>query len=194
MYILEIKKLQDEAIIPTRGHKTDAGLDLYALYDCVIEPGEIVKCKTGIAVSPDFNSFRSPKLGYQETFSSYCSIRDKSSLGAKGVKVFGGVIDDEYTGEIIVLLGNMNTGFIVSCFQSVLAKAADNPDLDTKAFIRELKSVLATETAKNKVVIQAGQKIAQLVMSTIELPALKEVTKFSRETARGEAGFGSTGA
>lgn len=189
MFILEIKKLQDAAIIPTRGHATDAGLDLYALYDYVIEPGEIVKCKTGIAVSPGISD-RSV-AGYQKSFSTYCSIRDKSSLGAKGIKVFGGVIDDEYTGEIVVLLGNMNTGFIVSCFQSVLAKAAD---LDTQAFIRELKSVLATETAKNKVVIQAGQKIAQLVMSTIEIPTLQEVTKFSRETARGEAGFGSTGA
>lgn len=194
MYTLEIKKLQDEAIIPTRGHKTDAGLDLYSLYDCVIEPGEIVKCKTGIAVSPDFNSFRSPKLGYQETFSSYCSIRDKSSLGAKGVKVFGGVIDDEYTGEIIVLLGNMNTGFIVSCFNSALEQAYLNPGVGTKDFILYLKSSLKAETAKNRVVIQAGQKIAQLVMSNIELPILQEVTHFSRETARGEAGFGSTGA
>lgn len=192
MYTLEIKKLQDEAIIPTRGHSTDAGLDLYALYDCVIEPGEIVKCKTGIAVSPVIND----KFlgGYQKSFSSYCSIRDKSSLGAKGVKVFGGVIDDEYTGEIIVLLGNMNTGFIVSCFNSALEQAYLNPGVGTKDFILYLKSTLAIETAKNRVVIQAGQKIAQLVMSHVELPILQEVTHFSRETDRGEGGFGSTGA
>ena len=35
---------------------------------------------------------------------SYGSIRDKSSLAAKGLLTLGGVIDNDYTGEIIVII------------------------------------------------------------------------------------------
>ena len=35
---------------------------------------------------------------------SYGSIRDKSSLAAKGGLTLGGVIDNDYTGEIIVIM------------------------------------------------------------------------------------------
>ena len=35
---------------------------------------------------------------------SYGSIRDKSSLAAKGILTLGGVIDNDYTGEIIVIM------------------------------------------------------------------------------------------
>ena len=34
---------------------------------------------------------------------SYGSIRDKSSLAAKGILTIGGVIDNDYTGEIIAI-------------------------------------------------------------------------------------------
>ena len=37
------------------------------------------------------------------TESSYGSIRDKSSLAPKGISTLGGVIDNDYTGEIIVI-------------------------------------------------------------------------------------------
>ena len=35
---------------------------------------------------------------------SYGSIRDKSSLAVKGILTLGGVIDNDYTGEIIVIM------------------------------------------------------------------------------------------
>lgn len=40
---------------------------------------------------------------------------------------------------------------------------------------------------------EAGTKIAQLLVQKIELPVLTEVSALD-ETARGEGGFGSTGA
>ena len=38
---------------------------------------------------------------------SYGSIRDKSSLAAKGLLTLGGVIDNDYTGEIIIIMTSL---------------------------------------------------------------------------------------
>ena len=39
--------------------------------------------------------------------SSYGSIRDKSSLAATGLLTLGGVIDNDYTGEVIVTMTSL---------------------------------------------------------------------------------------
>ena len=85
--------LSDDAIIPTRASKISAGLDLYSNADVNIEVGSINKINTGICIS------------LPET--SYGSIRDKSSLAAKGLLTLGGVIDNDYTGEIIVIMTSL---------------------------------------------------------------------------------------
>ena len=82
---MEIVLMNDDAIIPTRASKRYAGLDLYSTIDACIEVGSIKKINTGTRVSLPENS--------------YGSIRDKSSLAAKGLLTLGGVIDNYYTGE-----------------------------------------------------------------------------------------------
>ena len=81
--------LINDTIIPTRASKRSAGLDLYSSVDVNIEVGSINKINTGTCISLPENS--------------YGSIRDKSSLAAKGVLTLGRVIDSDYTGEIIVI-------------------------------------------------------------------------------------------
>ena len=88
--ILYVKKLDTDAIIPTKGSARAAGYDLYALEDTVLSVMKTTKVRTGIAVSI-------PKHCYGR-------IASRSSLGAKGIKVHGGVVDSDYRGEIIVLL------------------------------------------------------------------------------------------
>jgi dUTP pyrophosphatase len=90
-----VKKLVKNAIIPTRNNPTDAGLDLYSAEEVILKSGTITKIKTGIAISLPANS-----VGL---------IWDRSGNGSKGIKVYGGVIDEEYRGELIVCLGSMNT-------------------------------------------------------------------------------------
>ena len=77
---MEVVLMNDNAIIPTRASKRSAGLDLYSTADVCIEVGSIKKINAGICVSPPENS--------------YGSIRDKSSLAAKGLLTLGGVIDN----------------------------------------------------------------------------------------------------
>ena len=81
------------AITPTRASKRSPGLDLYSIIDADIDTNSIKKINTGIPVSLPENT--------------YGSIRDKSSLATKGVLTLGGVIDSDYTGEIIVIMTSL---------------------------------------------------------------------------------------
>ena len=90
---MEIVLINDDAIVPTRASKRSAALDLYSSVDVNIKVGSINKINTGICISLPENS--------------YGSIRDKSSLAAKGLLTLGGVIDNDYTGEIIVIMTSL---------------------------------------------------------------------------------------
>ena len=90
---MEVVLINDNAIIPTQASKRSVGLDLYSSVDVYIEIGSIKKINTGIHVSLPENS--------------YGSIRDKSSLAAKGLLTLGGVIDNDYTGEIIIIMTSL---------------------------------------------------------------------------------------
>jgi dUTP pyrophosphatase len=93
---LDVKKIVPEAKLPTRAHADDAGLDLYAVEDCVLEPGERRAIKTGIAMVIPF--------GYAGL------IWDKSGLALKaGLKTMGGVIDASYRGEIQAIVINLSS-------------------------------------------------------------------------------------
>ena len=90
---MEIILLNDNAIIPTRASERSAGLDLYSSIDTYVEIGSTKKINTGICVSLPENS--------------YGPVRDKSSLAAKGLLTLGGVIDNDYTGEIIIIMTSL---------------------------------------------------------------------------------------
>ena len=75
-------------IIPTRASKESAGLDLYSSIDVDIEVGSIKKVNTGICISLPENSYG-------------------SILASKGLLTLGGVIDKDYTGEIIVIMTSL---------------------------------------------------------------------------------------
>ena len=85
--------MNDDAIISTRASKGSAGLDLYSNIDVNIEVRSIKKVNTGICISLPENSYE--------------SIRDQSSLASQGLLTLGGIIDSDYTGEIIVIMTSL---------------------------------------------------------------------------------------
>jgi|688.fasta_scaffold220273_2 dUTP pyrophosphatase len=95
--ILKIKLLEDSAKMPTRAHSTDLGYDLYALETMYIPFGKPVKIRTGIAVE------------FPKGYGAF--IKDRSSMASKGLATIGGVIDETYTGEISVIMLNLNFSF-----------------------------------------------------------------------------------
>ena len=95
MKTLLIQKLHPEAKVPTRAYEHDAGLDLTTVESVSLKPGEGKILKTGIAVAiePGFVGL----------------VWDRSSMGKRGLKTLGGVIDSGYRGEIGVILWNLSS-------------------------------------------------------------------------------------
>jgi len=88
---IKVAKLIPEATIPTRAYGGDLCFDLYTPHDLsLLQFGSGGIIKTGIQMElPE---------GYGLV------IRERSSMGAKGVAVMGGEVDNGYRGEIQVIL------------------------------------------------------------------------------------------
>lgn len=86
--------LDEGAILPTRAHAQDAGLDLYSREDRVIFPGDSAIFDTGVHVALPAGTFG--------------KLESKSGLNCKyDIVSCGGVIDSGYTGSIAVKLYNL---------------------------------------------------------------------------------------
>ena len=94
---IRVKKLRENAILPTYGSADAAGADLYAYLDneVTIEPGKTVFIPTGLAMEI-------PK-GYAGFIYARSGAACKRGL-APANKV--GVIDSDYRGEFLVALHN----------------------------------------------------------------------------------------
>ena len=94
---IKIKKLNENAKIPTYGSDFAAGADLYALTDSPIEikPGETYLVHTGLA-------FEIPE-GFGGFIFARSGLASKKGL-APANKV--GVVDSDYRGEVMVALHN----------------------------------------------------------------------------------------
>ena len=97
-----IKKLEESAVIPTRGTDTDAGYDLYSINDGVVPAAGRKVVGTGIAIAiPESKNVFAP--------SYYGRVAPRSGLAVKkGIDVLAGVIDAGYRGEVGVVLQNLS--------------------------------------------------------------------------------------
>ena len=85
-------KLDENAIMPTRAHQTDAGLDLYSPVGFIIPANGSACIDTGVHI----------ELPYL----TVGMIKSKSGLNVKHGITSEGVIDVGYTGSIVVKLYN----------------------------------------------------------------------------------------
>lgn len=120
MDTIRVKKLKDNAILPTYGSVEAAGADLYACLDAPvqIEPGKTVFIPTGLAMEI-------PK-GCAGLIYARSGLACKKGL-APANKV--GVIDSDYRGEFIVALHNHGSEAQTVCHGERVAQLVITPVL-----------------------------------------------------------------
>jgi dUTP pyrophosphatase len=165
---VKIKRLNEAAVIPKYAHEGDAGIDLVAVEDVIIEPGETKLIQTGLAfeIPPNFEIQVRPRSG----------VTLKTKL-----RVQLGTIDSNYRGEVGVIVDNIaernhRTGNVLKT-------------VDGKV---ETLQTLSRYLDENTYIIRKGDRIGQAVIAPVEHAYLNEVKTLS-ETQRGQGGFGSTG-
>ena len=95
MIEVAVRRLHPDAVVPSQAYEGDAGLDLAACEEVVLEPGERATVATGIAVE------------IPEGYAGF--VQPRSGLAARhgiGVVNSPGLIDSGYRGEVRVVLLN----------------------------------------------------------------------------------------
>ena len=95
MIEVEVQRLHEDAVLPAQAYDGDAGLDLAACEEVVLEPGQRAVVPTGIA------------LAIPEGYAGF--VQPRSGLAARHGNALvnsPGLIDSGYRGEIRVVLLN----------------------------------------------------------------------------------------
>jgi dUTP pyrophosphatase len=112
--MLEVKRLFDDAYLPRKGSTRAAGYDLHAHSYVFIVDGKIgktVKLDDDVVLIPA-NSRCLVKTGIAVAVPEGCygRVAPRSGLALKnGIDILAGVIDEDYRGEVGVILVNLNS-------------------------------------------------------------------------------------
>ena len=165
---ITVKRVRPAADLPLPAYSSDGatGMDLHAniAANVTLAPSKHRLIATGIAIQLPPEHFG--------------SIRDRSSLAKQGVHVLGGVIDEDYRGEIWVCL--------------ICLKHKDMWLPEPPALIGG-QTPLSLQSLPDHYRINPGDRIAQLIVQPYLTVALHEAESLA-DTERGAGGFGSTGA
>lgn len=94
--ILKFAKMTEHAFTPTRGSKLAAGYDLYSAYEYTVPAKEKILAKTDIQIAVPHGC--------------YGRVAPRSGLAHKHfIDVGAGVIDEDYRGNVGVILFNFGT-------------------------------------------------------------------------------------
>ena len=160
------EKCREGARMPEYAHIDDSGMDLYALEDYTIHPGETKLIPTGL-------KFAIPN-GYE------LQIRPKSGrcLNTKlRVANTPATIDAGFRGEVCVIIENVE---------------APIQDI-TYEFDNDGHPVITSILHGEDHYIHKGEKFAQLVLAEVPKANFYLVDKVMEDTERADGGFGSTG-
>ena len=163
---IPIELCNPEAKLPTYANAGDAGLDVYALEDYAILPGETKLIPTGIKVAIPY--------GYE------LQVRPKSGRALKTklrVANTPGTIDSGYRDEVGVIIENVEAS----------VKEIEY-DFDEKGNII-IKSILHGQPYY----INKGEKFAQLILAKVSTANFIQVENIGQIEVNRGGGFGSTG-
>jgi deoxyuridine 5'-triphosphate nucleotidohydrolase len=181
---LQIKKLNQSAILPTRAYSLDSGMDLYACLDeiIILPPAvsyELVNSKTEYKETEEWFI---KQIYFSKFETSPARVLIPTGIAIKLPEIDCWPNEPYETYEATI---RPRSGLAVKQGISVHLGTIDS------TYTGELK-VLVYNFSNQEVVITHGMKIAQLVIQKVYLPQLVEVNELTA-TSRGNNGFGSTG-
>ena len=169
---VKIKRLSDNAVIPTYAHATDAGMDLVATSKTIDEYGNVVY-GTGIALEiPD---------GYVGLVFPRSSNSKKHLLLTNSV----GIIDSGYRGEIMF---KYRSSAITVCYRKFKDRLAQ---LLLGSRRSQKRRGVHTETWHLSE-YEVGDRVGQLIILPYPKVEFEEADELSASD-RGTGGYGSTG-
>jgi len=173
---VKVKKLHPDAVIPGYARPGDAGFDFIASEDVLVQPGETVKVKTGLA-------FAIPE-GYE------LQVRPRSGISLKTklrISNAPGTIDSGYRGEVAILVDNI----ALPTYEWV-NNSLQQQQSDTALTTSNEPVAVNGGCAAGAYLIRKGDRIAQGVLAEVPEAQFEQVAELD-ETVRGAGGFGSSG-
>lgn len=171
MVAAPIELCHEEAKIPQYAHVSDSGMDVYAIEDVTIHPGETALVRTGLKVALP--------VGYE------LQVRPKSGRALKTkmrVANTPGTIDQGYRDEIKVIIDNIEPPI---------------KDITTVPHFREDGTIDHFDVTSieygSDMVIGKGEKFCQLVLMEVPKAALYRVDTVANIGEDRGGGFGSSG-
>lgn len=168
--VVKVKKLEEKAVVPSRGHETDSGWDLSVIGIHKIK-GDTIFFKTGLQVEP-------PTGHYFEVYPR-SSISELPFMLANSV----GIIDESYRGELIVAIRVLHP----------MVGNGTERDQYPGGMVKALDARPASMSEVAGLIIGKKPKIAQMILRKRLDCTMQEVTEDLSATERGSGGFGSTG-
>lgn len=166
-----IELCHPDAKIPQYAHISDSGMDVYALDDITVHPGETVLIPTGIKVALP--------VGFE------LQVRPKSGRALKTklrVANTPGTIDQAYRDEIKVIIENV---------EPPIRDITTNTIIDENGYIDHME-ITSIEYGKD-FTIGKGEKFCQLVLCEVPKVAFYRVDSVQEIGDNRNGGFGSTG-
>jgi dUTP pyrophosphatase len=158
-------KCHPNAKMPEYAHPDDSGMDVYAVDDYVIHPGETKLIPTGIkvAVPNGYEIQIRPKSG--------CALKTKMRI-ANSI----GTVDAGFRGELQVIIENIEPSI-----KDITYDFDDNG-----------RPIVTSILRGSDMTIGKGEKFAQLVLMEVPKAVLFQVENLD-DTERADGGFGSSG-
>lgn len=176
---VKIKRLNESVEIPRYAKPGDAGFDLVAAEDVIIQPDETKVISTGLA-------FEIPP-GYE------LQVRPRSGVSRKTkLRVILGTVDSGYRGEVGVMVDNISDPdyMIISDKYELYLSGCEH------SLLFDINGETVWDNSKHypngTYIIRKGERIAQGVIAPVETAYFAEVDELS-DSERGNNGFGSTG-
>lgn len=185
---IKFEKIDEDAIIPTYATIGDSGMDVYAIEDYLVEPGESVLVRTGLKVEIPIHPHH--RSGYRWEM----QVRPRSGVSLKtNLRVANspGTVDNFYRDEIRIIVHNANFDKVE--FEAEGNRFYINPKMvDFARLINGLVVDTDIPVPFGSYWIKKGDRIAQIVFNQIVRPSEVVEGPVSDELSRGSS-FGGTG-